>query len=203
MKSAKEILESIRTELGMKSQEVSLAQMTLDNGTIIEAEEFAPEMDVFIVTEDQKVPLPSGEYTLEDGRVLVCEQDGIIMEIADVKSEEEEPVAEAPSEEQMSSEWVSKAEFEELKSVVNSLMETLSKEEPTEELSEEVQEEVQMSEQVELSEETQLEAELSEPAVESFKHTPEKTISKEVEVSFYKTGNSLEDELLSKFSKFN
>ena len=204
MKSAKEILNLIRTELNM-SQEVSLAQMKLDNGTIIEAEDFAPEMDVFIITDDQKVPLPAGEYTLEDGRILVCEQEGIIMEIKDSASEEEEPAAEPSTEEEMSSDFVSKAEFEELKAVVNSLMETLSKEEPAEELSEEVNEEVEMSEQpkVELSEEAELEDELSKPAVEAFKHTPEKTISNEVEVTFYKTGNALEDELLHKFSKFN
>ena len=57
--------------------------MSLENGTIIEAEEFAPAAEVFIVTEEDKIALPVGEYSLEDGMILVVEAEGIIKEIKD------------------------------------------------------------------------------------------------------------------------
>ena len=54
-----QILNKVRTLLGM---EVKLEQMKLADGvTVIEAESFEPEMEVFIITEDdQKIPLPVG-----------------------------------------------------------------------------------------------------------------------------------------------
>ena len=72
--------------------EIKLEQMKLDNGTVLVPEAFEAGHEVFIVTEDEKVALPIGEYTLEDGRELVIEEEGIIKE---VKSMEEE-VEEAP-----------------------------------------------------------------------------------------------------------
>ena len=50
----------------------------LADGATIEADAFEPEAEVFIVTEDEKVPLPIGEYTLETGEILTVEVDGII-----------------------------------------------------------------------------------------------------------------------------
>ena len=70
--------------------QVNLAQMTLEDGvTIIEAEEFAPEFSVGIVTADGVVPMPIGEYTLEDGMVLVVAVEGIIAEVKEATTEEE------------------------------------------------------------------------------------------------------------------
>ena len=54
------------------------AQMKLENGTILEAEEFAEESPVFIVTDDERVPLPIGDYELEDGSKLIVVDEGII-----------------------------------------------------------------------------------------------------------------------------
>jgi hypothetical protein len=77
--------------------QVNLAQMKLDDGvTIIEAEEFAPDFSVGIVTADGVVPMPVGEYTLEDGKVLVVAVEGIIAEVKDAMPEE--PAQEAPVE---------------------------------------------------------------------------------------------------------
>lgn len=70
--------------------QVNLAQMKLEDGvTIIEAEEFAPEFSVGIVTADGVVPMPIGEYTLEDGMVLVVAVEGIIAEVKEATTEEE------------------------------------------------------------------------------------------------------------------
>jgi len=94
------VLNQIKQLLGM---EVKLEQMKLADGmTIIEADSFDPEMAVVIVTEDeQKIPLPVGEYELEDGRILVVAVEGIISEIKEkeeeapeVEIEVEAPVAE-------------------------------------------------------------------------------------------------------------
>jgi regulator of replication initiation timing len=72
------------------SMEVKLAQMKLEDGiTVIEAEEFAPDFSVGIVTADGIVPMPVGEYTLEDGMILVVAVEGIIAEIKEAEAEAE------------------------------------------------------------------------------------------------------------------
>ena len=86
MKNPLEMLKEIKSVLGIElseekveqSTETNLAQMTLENGAIIEAEEFSPEAEVFIVTEDDKIALLVVEYALDDGMILVVETEGII-----------------------------------------------------------------------------------------------------------------------------
>jgi hypothetical protein len=83
-----QILNKVRTLLGM---EVKLEQMKLADGvTVLEADSFEPEMEVFIITEDeQKIPLPVGEYEMEDGRILVIEMEGVIKELKEAPMTEE------------------------------------------------------------------------------------------------------------------
>lgn len=70
------------------SMEVKLAQMKLEDGiTIIEAESFEPDYSVGIVTADGIVPMPVGEYKLEDGKILVVEVEGVIAEIKEAEAE--------------------------------------------------------------------------------------------------------------------
>lgn len=58
-----------------------------------------PGMKVWITAEDgTQVPLPVGEYELEDGRILVVEEEGVIAEIKEAMPEEEEAPAQAPAE---------------------------------------------------------------------------------------------------------
>jgi len=72
------------------SMEVKLAQMKLEDGiTIIEAESFEPDFSVGIVTADGIVPMPVGEYKLEDGSILVVAVEGIIAEIKQEEAEAE------------------------------------------------------------------------------------------------------------------
>jgi len=86
------IINQIKTLLNM---EVKLEQMKLADGmTVLEADSFEPEMEVFIVTEDeQKIPVPIGEYEMEDGRILVVMAEGVIAEIKEKMEEEEAPEA--------------------------------------------------------------------------------------------------------------
>jgi hypothetical protein len=84
----KTILNKLKTLLGM---EVKLEQMKLADGiTVIQADSFEPEMEVMIVTTDeQMIPLPVGEYELEDGRMLIVTMEGVISEIREMEVEEE------------------------------------------------------------------------------------------------------------------
>ena len=86
------VINQIKSLLSM---EVKLAQMKLKDGvTVIEAEAFEPEQAVFIVNGEEKIPLPVGEYELEDGMILVVTVEGIIAEIKEVEVEEEAPEVE-------------------------------------------------------------------------------------------------------------
>lgn len=90
----KSILNKVRTLLGL---EVKLETMKLSDGvSVLEAEMFESGNEVFILTEDeQRIPLPVGDYELEDGRILVVVEEGTISEIKEVAEEQEMP--EAPS----------------------------------------------------------------------------------------------------------
>jgi len=100
--TAKNVIEVIRdfvTNLGKEKveleetkevEEVKLAQMKLADGDVtIEAESFEAGQTVFIVNEDERVALPVGEYTLDDGSVLVVEEEGLIASIGEPQTEEE------------------------------------------------------------------------------------------------------------------
>ena len=86
----KNVINQIKELLGM---EVKLATMKLSDGvTILEAEVFEAGAEVFVVAEDQKIALPVGEYELEDGKILVVSEEGIISEIKEMEAEVEEEV---------------------------------------------------------------------------------------------------------------
>lgn len=92
----KNVINQIKELLGM---EVKLATMKLSDGmTILEAEVFEAGSEVFIVAEDQKIALPVGEYELEDSKMLVVIEEGIIAEIKEMKAEEEMPMEEPEAE---------------------------------------------------------------------------------------------------------
>jgi predicted RNase H-like nuclease (RuvC/YqgF family) len=87
--------------------EVKLAQMKLDNGTVLEAEAFEAGMPVFIVNEEDRIALPVGEYKLEDGMMLIVVEEGIIAEVKEAEMPEaevevEEPEVEVEVEQEMS-----------------------------------------------------------------------------------------------------
>ena len=115
------ILNKVRELLGM---EVKLGTRKLDDGvTTIEAEEFEAGFQVVIVTEDeQKIPLPVGEYKLEDGLVLVVTEEGVIAEIKEAEAEEEVIEEEAKKEEEYEEEVEASVEAKPIKKTVESIV---------------------------------------------------------------------------------
>jgi len=153
-----ELLNQVKTLLGM---EVKLEQMKLENGTVLEAEKFEAGNEIFIVTEDERIALPIGEYILENGMVVVIEEEGLINEIKSTESEEAPEVeveVEAKEEEKEEMGYATKEELAEVKSMIEeirAMLEPKKEEEPSEvkeELSSQLPKEVL--------------AELSQPAVE-------------------------------------
>ena len=187
------VKEVIGLELSEETQEIKLAQATLENGTIIEAEEFAEGKEVFIVTEDEKVALPVGDYTLEDGQALIIEEEGIIKSIGEATEEapaeeevEAEEVVEAAEEEMA---YATKEDLAEVKSMIDEIKamidkkDELSVEETVENIVEEVKEE------------------LSE--VEKVNHNPEASAEKELNLYAQKRGLSTLDRVFQKMNKLN
>lgn len=109
------VINQIKTLLGM---EVKLAQMALENGTIIEAEVFEAGAGVFIVNEEDRIALPVGEYKLEDGMILIVAEEGIIAEIKEAEAPVAEEVAPAEVEVEVEQEM---AEVKEPKRVIESV----------------------------------------------------------------------------------
>lgn len=89
------VINQIKTLLGM---EVKLEQMKLADGvTIVEADSFEAGMEVFIITEDeQKIALPVGSYEMENGFILIVEEEGIIASYMEAPAAEEEAPMEQP-----------------------------------------------------------------------------------------------------------
>jgi hypothetical protein len=116
------LINQIKTLLGM---EVKLEQMKLMDGvTVLEADMFEAGNEIFVVTEDeQKIPVPVGEYEMEDGRMLIVVEEGIISEIKE-KVEEEEVEVEEPIEEEAKKEQ----EMETAKSAPKKVVESTIKE---------------------------------------------------------------------------
>lgn len=93
---ATEIFQKFFAELSaVETSEVELAQAKLDNGTVLEAESFEAGQPIFIVSEEDRIAVPVGEYEMEDGRILVVVEEGVIGEIKEAAAEvEEEPSVE-------------------------------------------------------------------------------------------------------------
>jgi len=169
-----DMISKIKEVVGL-SEEVKLEQQTLENGAILEAESFEAGQEVFIVSEDEKIAVPVGEYQMEDGRILVVAEEGLI---AEIKSEEEEVEAKEEDKEEMG--YATKEELAEVKEMIEEIKAML---EPKEEMSEELSaddlgnlmtEELAKHEKLELSEvPEEVQEELNQPAAEPIKANPE------------------------------
>jgi len=179
MNTDRTLLNKARVLLGI---EVKLEQMTLDNGAVLEAEVFEAGAEIFVVADEDRVPVPVGEYEAE-GKTIVVSEEGVIGEIKEASAEEEAPAEEAPvAEEELATEEATPkkivksiseemffSEIEKLRTEINELK--LSK---TEVVAEEV---VVEEEKVELSE------------VEGITHTPENTSDKKETNLYSQRGN--------------
>lgn len=82
-----------KIELALTPEKVELASMTLADGTMVEAEVFEAGANAFLVDgEGNRVAVPVGEHKLEDGKILVVEEEGVIKEIKEAAMEEEPAV---------------------------------------------------------------------------------------------------------------
>ena len=163
------------------TEEVKLEQLKLENGTILEADSFESGKEVFIITEDEKVALPVGEYELEDGRNLLVEEVGLI---AEIKAEEEEKEEVEAEEEKEEMQYATKEELAEVKEMIEEIKAML---EPKEEMSADEMGNLlteELSKQ-EVPEEVQVE--LNKPAAEPIKANPEADTKKS---SGYRFGNN-------------
>lgn len=197
---ANEILNKAKELLSIEAQveEVKLAQAKLENGTVIEAESFAEGQEVFIVTEDEKVALPVGEYEMEDGQALKVEEEGIIASIGEAPAEEEVEAeeVEAALEEKEEMEYATKAELSEIREMVEEIKSML---EPKEEMSAEEKAEEAVENIVE-----EVKAELSaEEPVEKIKHNPEASAKKEINLYAQKQPSNTFERVLGQFAKIN
>lgn len=98
-------IEMALTSNEEEAVEVQFASMRLANGVMLEAEAFEAGQNVFLIGEDdEKVPAPVGEHELEDGRMLIITEEGIIAEIreaAAVEAEEQEEEKQEMAEEEI------------------------------------------------------------------------------------------------------
>jgi len=102
-----EIFDKYSVELSVEENaEVKFAVATLDSGQEIQtdAESFAVGVSVFVVNDEgEQIPLPDGEYTLQDGSMLVVAE-GAVTEVKEAEAEEPAVEAEEDKEEEMSEE---------------------------------------------------------------------------------------------------
>jgi len=202
MKNPTEMLKEIKNILGIelsedvKEQEVatenveanaetneesklSFAQMKLENGTVLEAEAFEAGNEIFILTEDEKVAVPIGEYTMEDGQVLLVSEEGVISEIKAYEEKEEE----AEEKEEMN--YVTREELAEVVSMIEEIKAMIDGKEEA------------------ADEEAQLKEELSKPAAAPLKHNPEAEDKKERVLYAQKRALTTRDRVFQKFANIN
>ena len=186
------MINQIKTLLNL---EVKLEEQKLENGTIIEADSFEKGKEIFIKTDDEKVAMPVGEYILEDGKLLVVKEEGIIDDMRDpsdgvpakedagkekdedgYKKEETEDLEEKKEEEM--DEEADVADWKGMEIRIKNLEDAISdlkrdKESKMEDEEEEVEMESSRQPKSRTIKEEFSKEELSEAAVQPIKHSPE------------------------------
>jgi hypothetical protein len=207
---ATEILKNIKTFLGeeeivqnqveleenvesveetQEDVKVELAQAKLENGTIVESSSFEKGDEIFIVTDDEKVAMPIGEYVMEDGKLLVVEEEGIIADyrvvsddVPQKEDEMKEEELEDDGKEAAVEDWAGmEKRIKNLEDAIADLKSRLGEKEDFEKIEEQVKQELSET-----------------PAAEPISHTPE-VENKKINLKYAtkRTQNSL-DRVLSK-----
>jgi len=200
------MLNQIKTLLNI---EVKLMDMKLENGTIVSAESFEKDNEIFIVTDDEKVAMPVGEYILEDGRLLVVEEEGMIADVREVsdevpaKEEEEETTEDLEEEVEEKKDMADVADWEGMEKRIQNLEDAIASLKG--EKMEDVQEEEMSNDQAPLKSRTIKEefseVELSEE-VKPIKHNPEAKATQKKQVQFAKGKfNTTFDRVLNRLNK--
>ena len=202
------VIEKIKDVLNL-NEEVKLEQTKLENGTVIEFDSLEEGKEVFIVSDEEKIAMPVGEYILEDSRLLVVEEEGVIADVREVS--DEVPSKETEEGEEIEEELKEEEDYAEEDDIMRDMMGRIqnledaiadikSKEDLKEELSA-----IEMGNNltVELSQEipAEVQAELSEPSAEPIVSNPEsfKTLSK-FQIGSKRKPTTM-DRILSNFNK--
>ena len=205
MKSNK-VIEKIKDVLNL-NEEVKLEQTKLENGTIIEADSFEEGKEVFIVSQDELVALPVGEYILEDTRLLVVEEEGVIADVREVsdevpskETEEGEEIEEELKEEEDYADEADVADWKGMEKRIKNLEDAIANIKSEEGLKEELSAiEAGNKLTVELSQEipVEVQAELNEPSADPIVSNPDsfKKLSK-FKIGANRQGNTM-DRVLS------
>jgi hypothetical protein len=197
------VIEKIKEVLNL-NEEVKLEQTKLENGTVIEFDSLEEGKEVFIVSDEEKIAMPVGEYILEDSRLLVVEEEGVIADVREVSdevpSEETEEGEEEVEEELAEEDDIMRDMMGRIQNLEDAIADIKSKEDLKEELSA-----IEMGNNltVELSQEipAEVQAELSEPSAEPIVSNPEsfKTLSK-FQIGSKRKPTTM-DRILSNFNK--
>jgi len=189
MKST-EMINQIKTLLNI---EVKLEEMKLENGTIVSAESFEKGKEIFIVTDDEKVAMPVGEYLLEDGRLVVVEEEGMIADVREVSDE----VPSKESEEEESRDDGKEAAVDDWQGMEKRIK---NLEDAIADIKSKIGEKEEMGEENKPLKSRTVKEEFSEAAVKPIKHNPEgKEVKKRV---FAKSKNRTTlDRVLNKLNK--
>ena len=213
------MLNQIKTLLNI---EVKLEEMKLENGTIVTADSFEKDKEIFIVTDDEKVAMPVGEYMLEDGRLLVVSEEGMIGDMRDVSddvpSKEDEDITsdlkdkehdykeeDEDKEKKYADEgnYVTKDSFKEMEAKIQNLEDAIADLKGDKESKMEDVEEQEMADDVQgaLKSRT-VKEEFSEAASKPIKHNPEGEVKKKkVHFAKGKMGATALDRVLNKLNK--
>ena len=194
-----ELLNQIKTLLNL---EVKLEDMKLENGTVVSAESFEKGKEIFIQTDDEKVAMPVGEYMLEDSRLLVVEEEGMIGDVREVSDEvpakEDEEGEEITSDlkEEEKEELAEEADVEDWKGMeirIKNLEDAIA---------DLKKDKVEASKVEDEKIEKELKEELSKPSAKAIKHNPD-AISNEVTQKVYGKGKikTTLDRVLNKLNK--
>ena len=194
------MLNEIKTLLNI---EVKLMEMKLENGTIVSAEAFEKGNEIFIVTDDEKVAMPVGEYILEDGKLLVVEEEGMIADMREVSDEapaKEEVEETEDLEEEEKKEMEEEADVADWKGMEKRIQNLEDAIADLKKDKVEAEEEVEMTEEVKEEIVEEVKEELS--AVKPIKHNPEAKAPQKTQVQFGKGQfNTTLDRVLSKLNK--
>jgi hypothetical protein len=205
------MLNQIKTLLNI---EVKLEEMKLENGTLISAESFEKDKEIFIVTDDERVAMPVGEYILEDGRLLVVSEEGMIGDVrevsdevpskeseegeeitSDLADEEEEKEMEEDKEEDKDSEMAEVGDWEGMEKRIQNLEDAIAdlKKDKVEASEEEAN----------ILKSRTVKEEFSEAASKPIKHNPEgeSKTKKKVEFAKGKFNSTAMDRVLNKLKK--
>ena len=205
------MLNQIKTLLNI---EVKLEEMKLENGTLISAESFEKDKEIFIVTDDERVAMPVGEYILEDGRLLVVSEEGMIGDVrevsdevpskeseegeeitSDLADEEEEKEMEEDKEEDKDSEMAEVGDWEGMEKRIQNLEDAIA---------DLKKDKVEASEEdANILKSRTVKEEFSEAASKPIKHNPEGEIKtkKKVEFAKGKFNSTAMDRVLNKLKK--